>query len=68
MGAHDWKHLKGVHPGLSADVAGAKSDVYQCCRCGQICLSEIGEPPMEKIMGPLLEPCDLAIVKQVMTS
>ncbi len=70
---HNWELLEGAHPsyvtsGLLQRVGTQKSDVHQCRRCGQICLSEVGGPPIEDVEVGLLEPCDLAVVRQVMTS
>jgi len=71
---HRWELLSGMDNGLIATFgeigqqwATRQSDVHQCRRCGQICLSEIGGRPDEAMMaksGFLIE-CEEQVVRSV---
>ena len=63
---HDWDRLPDT-PSYVPD-AQKRSDVHQCRRCSQLCLSEVGGLPVEDGMGSLLEDCDMAIARRVMES
>jgi len=66
---HEWELIDGA-PNLTRILGGEepKSDVWQCSKCGQVCLAEIGGPPDEGAMGDLLEECGKAVMESVMES
>lgn len=65
---HEWKILDAPAYPLPFSETKRASDVHQCSRCGQICLSEVGGEPDDEFIEHFVKDCRTTMVKHVMES